>query len=153
MQPTTNSSIYYLFFPSSLPQIIIFHLDFYNYFFTGLSILPSPISKTLPIVYSQHRRQSCLFKIQAGSHPSFTLTSVIFPHLTQSKSQTCSSGLPGSQWADSPASSFMSPFKSPLFILILDTLQSLMFLSQLRIFSPWDILLCYFLCQWFFPYI
>lgn len=96
MQLTTDSSskytrVWVILTISSLAPCL--KSSFFTWIFTITSllvslILPSPISKTSPIVYSQHRRQSCPFKIQAGSHPSFTLTSVVFPHLTQSKSQT-----------------------------------------------------------------
>lgn len=40
-------------------------------------ILPSPIPKPSLIVYSQHSRQSCPFKTQAGPRLSFTRTSVM----------------------------------------------------------------------------
>lgn len=84
-QNTQSLANSYHFLPNFLPQIIIFHLDFYNYFFTGFS------DSTLPNIQNlfSTRRQSCPFKLQAGSHPSFTLTSVVFPLFTQSKRQTC----------------------------------------------------------------
>lgn len=127
-QNTQSLANSYHLFPSSLPQIIIFYLFFYNYFFTYLS--DSALPNIQNLTHSLFSTQEAELSFHIGRTTILLYSNfcgIPPPH------SDLYNGLLGVQmsWFTCILIHDTS-FNSPLFILILATLQSLMFLAYAK---------------------